>query len=136
MASQCHALKPGFLAGGISTDERTLIDRCLGGDAAAWETMVASHGPRIRSLVLRYPQLHAEAEDVKQEVFLRVFCHLRTFRTQNGSLGNWVFSIGRNFIFDRPATETSKHALRTNYLKVVQPGAWRRPEYPLLREMF
>jgi RNA polymerase sigma-70 factor (ECF subfamily) len=45
--------------------------------------------------------LREEVEDLKQEVFLRVYCHLNTFRVDEGNLDSWVIRVGRNLIFDR-----------------------------------
>jgi RNA polymerase sigma-70 factor (ECF subfamily) len=40
-------------------------------------------------------------EDLKQEVFLRVYCNLSTFRVDEGNLDSWVIRVGRNLIVDR-----------------------------------
>lgn len=83
-----------------SAEQQNLVHRCLGGDSSAWEAMVTAHEPRIRSLVFRYSHLRSEVEDLKQEVFLRIFCSLKTFRADSGNLGSWITRIGKNLIVD------------------------------------
>jgi len=82
-------------------NESLLVNRCLRGDSAAWETVVQSYGSRIRRMAYRYGHLRNDADDVAQEVFLRVFRNLATFRADSGSLENWVVRVGRNFLIDR-----------------------------------
>lgn len=80
--------------------EFVLVNRCLQGDAAAWESVVHSYGPRIQRMACRYGILRNEAEDLAQEVFVRVYRHLETFRADTGSLQNWVVRVGRNLLID------------------------------------
>lgn len=77
-----------------------LVNRCLQGDAAAWETVVSSYGARIRRMAYRYVGRRDEAEDLAQEVFFRVYRHLGTFRAETGSFQNWVVRVGRNLMID------------------------------------
>jgi RNA polymerase sigma-70 factor (ECF subfamily) len=87
-------------AGPSPVRERELVGRCLRGDAAAWEAVVASHGRRIGRLAYRYVPLRGEVEDLKQEVFLRVYCGLATFRADTGNLSGWIVRVARNLIVD------------------------------------
>jgi RNA polymerase sigma-70 factor (ECF subfamily) len=80
--------------------ERELVGRCLQGDASAWEAMVTSYGPRIGRIAHRYAPLRGDVEDLKQEVFLRVYCSLATFRADTGNLSHWIVRVGRNLIVD------------------------------------
>jgi len=61
----------------VSTEEAALVRRCLKGDGQAVESLVAQfHGP-VYSLCVRILSHRHDAEDVTQEVFLRVFRSLR-----------------------------------------------------------
>jgi RNA polymerase sigma-70 factor (ECF subfamily) len=42
-----------------------------------------------------------EAEDLTQEIFIKVYQNLKSFRPDMGSLQNWILKIGRNLIIDR-----------------------------------
>ncbi len=90
--------------------EGILVDRCLQGDSAAWETIVKSYGHRIARLVWRYTCLRGETEDLTQEVFLRVYLNLCTFRADSGNLSHWVTRVGRNLIIDY--LRRNRHALK------------------------
>ena len=53
-------------------DEK-VVERCLQGDDAAWETVVSQYAKRIYNLSYRYTSRRDEAEDLTQEIFIRVF---------------------------------------------------------------
>jgi RNA polymerase sigma-70 factor (ECF subfamily) len=83
----------------LSGDEK-LVERCLQGDDAAWEAIVGSHGKRIYNLSYRYTNRRDEAEDLTQDIFIKVYQNLKSFRADVGSLQNWILKIGRNLIID------------------------------------
>jgi RNA polymerase sigma-70 factor (ECF subfamily) len=83
-----------------AAQEELLVNRCLEGDSAAWETMVRTYARQIIGMVRRYTHIREEAEDLTQEVFLRVYLNLRTFRSDNGKLSHWLRRVGRNLIID------------------------------------
>ena len=80
-------------------DEKA-VERCLQGDDAAWEAVVNSYGKRIYNLSYRYTCRRDEAEDLTQEIFIRVYQNLKSFRSESGSFQSWVLKIGRNLIID------------------------------------
>ena len=84
----------------LQKQEGILVSQCLRGDSLAWEQIVSSYAGRIGRLVGRYTRLRGEAEDLTQEVFLRVYLHLGTFRADSGKLSHWVTRVGRNLIID------------------------------------
>lgn len=88
-------------AGTSFSDQKELVAGCLRADSTAWEAMIRHHGPRIASLVRRYGSLRGEVGDIEQEVFLKVFRNLSTFRVDDGNLGSWISRVGRNLIVDR-----------------------------------
>lgn len=86
--------------------ERTLdpahdvIARCLSGDETAWEDLVRLHTRQVYALCFRFTGSGQEAQDLSQEVFLRVFKTLRTFRAAEGSFGTWLARVTRNLLID------------------------------------
>ncbi len=92
--------------GGRNLVERTLdpdsslVSRCLRGDDAAWEELVRLHTRRIYALCYRFTNQGSEAQDLSQEVFLRVFRTLRTFRSTEGSFSTWLARVTRNLLID------------------------------------
>lgn len=78
----------------------SLVSRCLRGDEAAWEDLVRLHTRRVYGLSFRFTNSPSEAQDLTQEVFLRVFRTLRTFRSAEGSFSTWLARVTRNLLID------------------------------------
>src|SRR5271169_4221575 len=60
--------------------DHSLVSRCLGGDEAGWEELVRLHTRQVYGLCYRFTGSGSEAQDLTQEVFLRVFKTIKTFR--------------------------------------------------------
>ena len=80
--------------------DSSLVSRCLRGDEPAWEELVRVHTRKVYSLCYRFTNSDSEAQDLTQEVFLRVFRTLRTFRSAEGSFGTWLARVTRNLLID------------------------------------
>jgi RNA polymerase sigma-70 factor (ECF subfamily) len=78
----------------------TIVERCLSGDAAAWEELVRLHTRRVYGLCYRFTGRDAEAQDLTQDVFLRVFRALGSFRSTEGSFTTWLARLTRNLLID------------------------------------
>ena len=83
----------------LSGDQK-LVERCLEGDDAAWETVVRLYGKSIYNLSYRFSNIREDAEDLTQEILLRVYRNLKSYRSEAGSLKNWILRVGRNLIID------------------------------------
>ncbi|HWR53210.1 MAG TPA: sigma-70 family RNA polymerase sigma factor [Bryobacteraceae bacterium] len=77
-----------------------LVERCLSGDDAAWEQMVRAHTRRVYALCYRFTGKESEAQDLTQEVFLRIFKTLKSFRAGEGSFVVWLTRLTRNLLID------------------------------------
>ncbi len=77
-----------------------LVTRCLKGEEAAWETLVSTHTRRVYSICYRFTGKDSEAQDLTQEVFLRVFRNLSSFRAGEGSFSVWLARLTRNLLID------------------------------------
>jgi RNA polymerase sigma-70 factor (ECF subfamily) len=80
--------------------DRSLVERCAGGDTAAWEELVRTHTRRVYSLCYRFTNSEAEAQDLTQDVFLRIFKTVRSFRAEEGSFTTWMARLTRNLLID------------------------------------
>src|SRR3984885_10635397 len=80
--------------------ERSLVERCLCGDETAWEDLIRSHTRRVYGLCYRFTGTDAQAQDLTQEGFLRVYRTLKTFRAAEGSFGTWLARLTRNLLID------------------------------------
>ena len=77
----------------------TLIERCLGGDQVAWEQIVRQHWRKVFNLAYKFVGRHDEAEDLTQDIFLKIFKALHTF-DRRANFQTWLISISRNFCID------------------------------------
>jgi RNA polymerase sigma-70 factor, ECF subfamily len=91
----------------------SLVSRCLGGDQSAWEDLVRQHARRVYALCYRFTGSAPESQDLTQEVFLRVFRTLKTFRAAEGSFTTWLTRVSRNLLID--------HYRRTRQERVTEP---------------
>jgi RNA polymerase sigma-70 factor, ECF subfamily len=80
--------------------EVNLIERCLAGDEAGWEDLVKVYTKRVYSVCYRFTNSPTEAQDLTQEVFLRVFRSLKSFRAGEGSFLVWLNRLTRNLLID------------------------------------
>ena len=77
-----------------------LVERCLAGEETAWEDLVKTHSRRVYAICYRFTGTDSEAQDLTQEVFLRLFKTLRLFRAGEGSFAVWLARMTRNLLID------------------------------------
>ena len=80
--------------------DSSLVARCLRGDEAAWEELVRLNTRKVYGLCYRFTGSGSEAQDLTQEVFLRVFRTIKTVRSTEGSFGTWLARVTRNLLID------------------------------------
>jgi RNA polymerase sigma-70 factor, ECF subfamily len=90
----------GYLAERSLDPDYSLVTRCLSGDETAWEELVRLHTRRIYGLCYRFTGSDSEAQDLTQEVFVRIFRTLKTFRATEGSFATWLARVSRNLLID------------------------------------
>ncbi|MGE3843005.1 MAG: RNA polymerase sigma factor [Vicinamibacterales bacterium] len=76
-----------------------LIERCLAGDQAAWEDIVGRHWRRIFNIAYQFVGKHDEAEDLTQDIFLKVFRSLASY-DRRANFQTWLVSVSRNLCID------------------------------------
>ena len=86
--------------GRLSPSDAELIERCLGKDNAAWEEIVARFRRKIFHIAYKFTGKHDEAEDLTQEIFLKVFKSLDRFN-RDADFSTWLGSVARNYCIDR-----------------------------------
>ncbi len=80
--------------------EARLVERCLSGEQAAWNELIKSYTRRVYGLCYRFTNRENEAQDLTQEVFLRVFKTLGSFRSGEGCFSVWLTRLTRNLLVD------------------------------------
>ena len=77
-----------------------LVRRARSGDGAAWEDIVSAFSRRIFNLAYRFTSSPDAAEDLTQDVFIRVYRSLDQYDSKQGDLANWLMRLARNLIID------------------------------------
>jgi len=77
----------------------SLIEQCLSGDQAAWETVVRQNWRKVFNVAYKFVGKHDEAEDLTQDIFLKIFKALATF-DRRANFQTWIISISRNLCID------------------------------------
>lgn len=77
-----------------------IVRRCRAGDGAAWEEIVSTFSRRIFNLAFRFTSSVEAAEDLTQEVFIRIYKTLDQYDAKQGDLANWLMRLARNLIID------------------------------------
>ncbi len=77
-----------------------LATQCVLGDARSWELLVRREQRRVYGLCYRFTGSVAEAEDLTQEVFLKIYRNLRSFDPAKASFGVWLTALTRNLLVD------------------------------------
>jgi RNA polymerase sigma-70 factor (ECF subfamily) len=76
------------------------IQRAADGDQTAWDTIVRTYWRKVFNVAYRFVGTYEEAEDLTQEIFLKVFRSLNTF-DRRANFQTWLISVSRNFCIDR-----------------------------------
>ncbi len=77
-----------------------LVRRARAGDGSAWEDIVSAFSRRIFNLAYRFTSSVEGAEDLTQEVFIRIYRTLDQYDSKQGDLANWLMRLARNLIID------------------------------------
>jgi RNA polymerase sigma-70 factor (ECF subfamily) len=84
--------------------ETDLVEACLAGRPGAFDVIVERNRRAVYQICYRFVGRHEDASDLSQDVFLRAFRGLRTFRGQ-ASLGTWLHRIAVNVCLNRVGTK-------------------------------
>ena len=84
----------------LEVDWSQIVRRCMDGDSGAWAEMVRAHHRRVYGLCYRFTGNVADAEDLTQDVFLKIYSNLASFDLTRGSLQVWITTMTRNLLVD------------------------------------
>ncbi|PYX61726.1 MAG: RNA polymerase subunit sigma-24 [Acidobacteria bacterium] len=77
-----------------------LVRRCISGDAVAWEEIVQRYNRRIYNICYRFAGSPDDAQDLTQEVFIKMYRTLNSYDVERGAFMTWVTTITRNLLVD------------------------------------
>lgn len=107
-----------------SSAEAVLIDRLRKRDPDALASAYDRYSPIVYSLFLRITKDQSVAEDLVQELFIRVWSHAASFDSRKGALGVWILSIARNMAIDYIR---SAHARFSTKLRPIEQAERTNP---------
>jgi RNA polymerase sigma-70 factor (ECF subfamily) len=117
----------------------SLIEQCLSGDQAAWEAIVRQNWRKVFNVAYKFVGKHDEAEDLTQDIFLKIFKALSTF-DRRANFQTWIISISRNLCIDhyrsvRKERQTIARDVDSNDLQPATPerGPYAQAEHQDLR---
>ena len=90
-----------------AADEAALVAACLAGRKEAFDVIVERHRRHVYQLCYRFVGNHEDASDLAQDVFVRAYRGLRSFKGQS-SLGTWLYRIGVNVCLNKVGSKTPK----------------------------
>ena len=76
-----------------------LIEGCLQGDQHAWNVIVTRYWRKVFNVAYKFVGRHDQAEDLAQEIFLKIFKALGTF-DRRANFQTWLISVSRNLCID------------------------------------
>ena len=102
MSADLPATPPFAAPGGPGgpAEVEALIQRCLQGDQLAWDAIVQQYRRKVFNVAYKFVGRHDEAEDLTQDIFLKIFKSLGTF-DRRANFQTWLISVSRNFCIDR-----------------------------------
>jgi RNA polymerase sigma-70 factor (ECF subfamily) len=77
-----------------------LVRRCVAGDPEAWQELVVAQHRRVYAICYRFTGSGTDAEDLTQEVFLKLYRNLASFDVERGSFQTWITTLARNLLVD------------------------------------
>ncbi len=102
------AREPGAAAAALEDlDDGDLVAECLAGTREAFDLIVERHRRTVYQLCYRFLNSHEDAADVAQEVFLRAYRGLGSFKG-DASVGTWLYRIGVNASLNRLAARAPR----------------------------
>ena len=96
-AARAHAAK---LGGAPELDWVALVKRCTAGDSSAWTELVRGQHRRVFGLCYRFTGSSHDAEDLTQDVFLKLYGNLKNFDSSKGGFNTWITTLTLNLLVD------------------------------------
>ena len=90
-----------------AADDRALVAACLGGRRDAFDLIVERHQRQVYQLCYRFAGNHEDASDLAQDVFIRAYRGLHSFKGQ-AAFSTWLYRIGVNVCLNRVGSRTQK----------------------------
>ncbi len=81
-------------------DWAQIVKRCIDGDSSAWAELVRGQHRRVDGLCYRFTGSSHDAEDLTQDLFLKLYGNLKNFDGAKGGFNTWITTLTRNMLVD------------------------------------
>ena len=109
--------------------EKELIGRMQAGDSTAVNDLSTTYGPRIHQLAFRYLKNWEDAEEVAQDVLMKVHRKIGAFRG-DAALSSWIYRITFNTAMSRLRTNRFSRPNEVQAAEVTTEGGEISPQEP------
>jgi RNA polymerase sigma-70 factor (ECF subfamily) len=115
----------------LSTTVDDILPRCRSGDEGAWHELVTLFNRRVFGLAYRFTGRVDEAEDLTQEIFIKVYKTLDRYREADGSFQAWLMAVARNHAIDHYRRRKQELLRRTEDPEILET-ATAPEEHPVV----
>ncbi len=106
-----------------------LVRCCLEGESSAWEELVIRYSRRVYNVAYQFTGRHEEAEDLTQEIFLKIYRSLSTFDLDAAFLP-WLIRVSKNMCVDHYRKRRRERLLvHGNWEKITNVACTRSDPY-------
>src|SRR5215468_7841086 len=112
-----------------------LVERYLAGDTTAFDEIMTRYERQIYRICYRFVENREDAMDLAQDVFIKAFEHLATFRRES-SLKTWLYRIAMNHCINHVKKHSQEFVEVTEYTGSVSPSVQHRLEEEEKRAKF
>lgn len=112
-----------------------LVERYLTGDTAAFDEIMVRYERQIYRICYRFVENREDALDLAQDVFIKAFEHLATFRRES-SLKTWLYRIAMNHCINHVKKHSQEFVEVTEYTASVHASVHTQLEDREQREQF
>lgn len=120
---------------GKSEDDAALVERYLAGDMSAFDEVMIRYERQVYRICYRFVENREDAMDLAQEVFIKAFEHLGTFRGE-ASLKTWLYRIAVNHCLNHVKKRTPEFVEVKDTTGSARPSAHAQMEDREQREQF
>jgi len=121
----------GDSEGPLNTSDDDLLPRCRNGDEGAWHELVSLHTRRVFGLAYRFTGRVDEAEDLTQEIFIKVYRTLDRYREADGPFPGWLMTVARNHAIDHYRRRKQDLLRRAEDPRILE-AAPAKEEHPIM----
>jgi len=120
---------------GNSDEDAELVDRYLAGDTTAFDELMIRYERQIYRVCYRFVENREDAMDLAQEVFIKAFEHLGSFRRES-SLKTWLYRIAMNHCINHVKKHSQEFVEVSEYTGSVRATVQSQLEDREQREQF